>query len=415
VKHLIAALCLLSIACGGTGPTDPSPSPQPTPKPDLGRPNIVLIFADDMGFGDTSMNGGSIQTPNIDRIASEGTRFTDFYVPAALCSPSRAALMTGRYPVHVGVPWNPARAPNADEIMVSELLHEVGYSTAILGKWHLGWEPHEMPIHRGFDYFWGMTHGNDDSPYILGDQPTDDGVAAQDIPRRLVDYSLRFIQEHPAPFFIYIAHRDPHLPNYGTYVQAMQRMDASVGQLLDGLETLGVAENTLVFFTSDNGPARNGGSPGIYSGGKGSVEEGGIRMPAAARWPARIPPGTTVTDMASTIDLLPTFVALAGGTLPADRPYPGADITPLLQASQAALPGRGQAGARELLLWQQGGALGALRSGQYKWLRPGLWNSQPTLINLRDDPTESKDLKFQYPELAAELEARMVQLAKEAQ
>jgi arylsulfatase A-like enzyme len=233
------------------------------------------------------------------------------------------------------------------------------------------------------------------------------------MPRRFVAYALQWMAEQRGrPFFVYIAQRDPHAPNFGTYADAVTRLDASVGQLLADLDELGVGRNTLVFFTSDNGPAKGGGSAGAFVGGKGSCAEGGVRMPAAARWPARIPAGGTVREVTSTLDLFPTFVALARGSVPA-RFYPGEDVTRLLTGQLSRLAGRGVDGGREVVFWQERGAVGGLRSGRLKFLEPGMWNTAKTLVDLEADPGETRDLCRELPELCEQLEQRLFDLVSQ--
>ena len=388
--------------CAGEETTAPSPIATPTPAPD--PPNVVLILADDLGWGDVSMNGGEIPTPHIDRLALEGARFQDFYVPAAVCAPSRASLMTGQWPPLTGIPWNPPDRLRADQVVIAEPLHAAGYRTAMLGKWHLGWDPPDMPIHWGFDYFYGIVrHG-----FILGDSPTDDTSPPERVAEKYVSYALDFIAEGPgAPFFVYLAHRDVHQPYHPGYVDAVTRLDRSVGQLLEGLESMGLDRNTLVLFMSDNGPVDRAGSSGPFNGRKGSCEEGAVRVPAAARWPARIPAGRTIEEIVSTLDVFPTLVELAGVELPPGKVYPGRDITRLLTGHAEELEGEGVDGGREVVFWQEGGAPTAIRSGRWKYLRPGSWNPAPTLHDIEADPGETHDLSEEQPEIVERLERRL--------
>ena len=406
---LLAALLL--VGCGGEGMSPTTPTPAATPAPDLGPPNIILIFADDMGYADVSFNSPRLQTPNIDRIADEGVRLTDFYVPSPICSSSRAALMTGRHPAWVGVPWNPFRPPHPEEVFIAEPLRDAGYFSAAFGKWHLGTEPEHMPTRRGFDAFWGFITGRLTRGWWEDDHPSTNGASFTGIASALTSKTLQFIDTHPKPFFVYLSHRDPHAPHHETYADAVRRLDVSVGQLLEGLEARGLAENTLVFFTSDNGPVPPAGSAAPFDGRKGSCKEGGIRMPTAARWPAQIPAGTESDEIASTLDLFPTFVALAGGQLPQDVHYPGRDITPILTGTVARLAGHGQDGRREVICWQSGGP-GAIRSGKWKYLRPSVFFGSTRLFNLEDDPGERINVLSDHPELGEQLDWRMVELSR---
>jgi arylsulfatase A len=433
LRPLFVAMALAAgVACGGSsgvdgpsGPMTATPTPAPTPTPDLGPPNIVVILADDLGWGDLSVYGHpAIKTPNLDRMAAEGVRFTSFYVAAPICAPSRAALMTGRWPPRTGIPWNPPDHLHYDETIIAQLLHDRGYATGMVGKWHLGWAQEDMPIHWGFDYFYGIASGEDESDFILGDQPTTDTVAPAEFARRYTEYALKFIAANKdRRFFMYVAHRDPHLENHpapewegksgiGPYGDTVEQLDWAVGELLKGLKDLGLDENTLVLFTSDNGPVvppKGPGSAGPYSGGKGSCEEGGVRVPAIARWPARIRPGRVVSEPVSTIDLLPTFVALTGASLPR-LPLDGQDVSRLLVGDVDRIGGAGIDGGREIVFWQQSGRPGGLRSGKWKYLRPGLWSGTPTLFDLEADPGEKNDLFLSRPDLAQQLEERLQEL-----
>jgi arylsulfatase A-like enzyme len=419
------------VSCGGGSSSSPAVPPLPSPPapvtstPTREPPNVVVVLADDLGWGDLGSYGSAaIRTPNLDRMAAEGARFTSFYVPAPICAPSRAGLMTGRWPPRTGILWNPPARLRAGEVLIPQVLRERGYATGMLGKWHLGWEPADMPTHWGFDYFYGVSGGDDESDFMLGDQPTRDTVSPDRFARRYTEYALDFIRANrERRFFVYIAHRDPHLPSYpspefagrsaaGAYGDTVEQLDAAVGDLLEGLATLGLDRNTLVLFTSDNGPAvlpKGPGSAGPFSGGKGSCEEGGIRVPAIARWPARIRAGRVIAEPVTTLDLLPTLVAFTGATLPARR-LDGQDVSRLLAGEVERIGGAGIDGGRELVFWQQGGAPGALRSGRWKYLRPGLWSGWPTLFDLEADPGEKHDLSRHRPEIVRQLEARLVEL-----
>ena len=422
---------LVSPGCGNDGGTPaapPLPVPRaaasPTPAADLGPPNVILILADDLGWGDLGSYGNTaVKTPHLDRLAAEGARFTSFYVPAPICAPSRAGLMTGRFPPRVGIPWNPPTRLREDEVVIAQVLKARGYATGMMGKWHLGWNPEDMPIHYGFDYYYGIPSGEDESDFVLGDAPTTDGVSPDQLAHRYTQEAIQFIAAHKdRRFFVYLAHRDPHLPNYpapefagtsaaGAYGDVIQQLDASVGDLMKALGDQGLDRNTLVVFTSDNGPTvppRGPGSAGPYSGGKGSCEEGGVRVPGIMRWPARIRAGRVVSEPVSTLDLFPTLVTLTGATLPA-RHYDGLDISRLLTGEVDRIGGQGKDGGREIVFWQQDG-LGGLRSGGWKYLRPGLWSGTPTLFDLEADPGEKNDLYLSRPELARELEGRLKEL-----
>ncbi len=380
----------------------------------------MLILADDLGNGDLGSYGHpTIKTPNLDQLASQGVRFTNFYVPAPVCAPSRAGLMTGRWPVRTGIPWNPPTRLNDDEVTIADALRARGYATAMLGKWHLGWEPPDMPIHHGFDSYYGLPAGEDPGDFVRGDRITQDGVGLDMLARRYLDEAVTFVRSVPRdrPFFLYIAHRTPHAPYfasdlfrgksaYGIYGDVIEEMDWTTGELMKVLRETDRDGNTLVFFTSDNGPAQGEpGSTGGLSGEKGSCREGGLRVPGIAWWPARVPGGRVLSEPATTLDLFPSFLALAGGTLPADRKYDGQDITKLLTGELTKLPGPGIDGNREFLFWYGSNAV-AIRSGKWKYLRPGFWSDAPGLFDLEADPGEGKELRRTHPDIAERLSAR---------
>jgi len=424
----LAVLVLIAIApgCGGSDGPAPTSAPVPvaTPTPASGPPNFIVIFVDDLGYGDLSSYGHpTIRTPHIDRLAEEGARFTSFYSPVPICAPSRAALLTGRWPIRTGIPWNPPDRLNDDELTIADVLKDHGYATGAVGKWHLGWVTEEMPIHHGFDFYYGIISGIDESDAILGDQPTRDTVSPAFWAERYTAEAIAFIAEHPdQPFFLYLAHRDPHLPNFpapefvgtsagGIYGDVIEQLDATVGELMAALTDLGRDTNTLVIFTSDNGPVipPNGpGSAGPLFGGKGSLQEGGIRVPAVMWWPGRIPAGLVVSDLTSTLDLFPTLVALAGAALP-DRQYNGRDIRPLITGEVDRIPGEGIDQSRELVFWY-GRTPSALRSGRWKYLRPGPWSHMQTLYDLETDPGETNNLSFEHPELVEQLDLRIEEI-----
>ncbi len=424
----VSLLCAASLwQCGG-GATPPTtvPTAAPTPTPNLGPPNVVIILADDLGYGDLSSYGNPrIKTPNLDRLAAEGIRFTSFYVPVPICAPSRAGLMTGRWPYRTGIPWNPPDRLNDGELTIADALHARGYATGMVGKWHLGWVAADMPIHHGFDFYYGIPTGEDESDFILGDQPTRDTVAPDMLARRYTDDAITFIKGVPRgkPFLMYVAHRSPHQPNYiappfegksagGLYGDVIEELDWTVGELLKALKDAGLDQNTLVLFTSDNGPEippKGPGSAGPLSGAKGSCEEGGIRVPGIAWWPARIRAGRVVPDPVSTMDLFPTLVTLAGGALPTDRKYDGQDISKLLTGEISKLTGPGVDGGREIVFWYQRSPV-AIRSGKWKYLRGGFWNPAPALYDVEADPGEANDQRKARPELAEQLDRRIDEL-----
>lgn len=314
-------------------------------------PNIVLIYADDLGYGDLSCYGSGIRTPNLDRMAEEGIRLTDFYSASPVCSPARAALLTGRYPSRVGVPRvlgpdEPAGLPDS-ETTIAKMLKGVGYATACIGKWHLGSRPGFLPMDRGFDEHFGTPYSNDmvPCPLVENGQVLEPSVNLANLTRRYTQRAVSFIsRSKDRPFFLYIPHTFPHIPlaaspefqgrsGHGAYGDAIQELDWSVGQVIQALKDAGVDGNTLVMFSSDNGPWYQGSAANLR-GRKGSTYEGGMRVPFLARFPGRIPAGQVSAHMATALDILPTAARLAGTSLP-PLPVDGIDIWPILRGDDA--------------------------------------------------------------------------------
>src|SRR5215471_6358980 len=359
-RSIVLACLLLSSAA----------SPQQTAR----RPNVVIFLTDDQGYGDLSSFGHpTIRTPNIDRLAAEGIRLTSFYA-APSCTPSRAQLLTGRYAFRSGmfVPYGPG-APNglaAHEVTLADALKRQGYRTGMFGKWHLGdfdTQPAFNPLRHGFDVFVGLPYSHDyrqpfvqdavrGVPLYRGYDQIERPVVANTLTQRFTEEAIRFIRDaRGQPFFLYVAYNMPHLPagasdrfagrsTAGRYGDAIEEIDWSVGQVMAELQTLGLDRNTVAVFFSDNGPWSNAparsfqegqtlwdaGSAGPLRGAKGTTWEGGMRVPAAIRWPGTIPPGQISSQMVSELDLFPTFVALAGGEIARDRPSDGFDLMPFL-------------------------------------------------------------------------------------
>ncbi|MBM4093201.1 MAG: sulfatase [Planctomycetes bacterium] len=413
-------------------------------------PNIVIIFADDLGYGDLGCYGSpTIGTPHLDRMAAEGLRFTDFYSAAEVCTPSRAALLTGRYPVRSGMcgnrrvlfPNSAGGLPPA-EATIAEALKPRGYATAHIGKWHLGIHAGGRPLDQGFDHSFGLPYSNDmdarpDLPRGasgLPDPPHDgwnvpllrDGQVVEQpadqttLTRRYTEYAQQFIRENKdAPFFVYFAHTFPHVPMFasaafkgksraGIYGDAVEELDWSVGQVLETLKKEGIAERTLVFFTSDNGPwlimGDQGGSAGPLRDGKGSTWEGGMRVPGIAWMPGRIRPGVT-SQLAHTMDLFPTSLALAGVPLPAGVTVDGTDLAPLLFEGKS-LPQRP-------FFYYRGDQLFAARLGEWKThfqTQTGYGppkaevHEPPLLFHLGRDPSENRNVATVYPEVIAQIQ-----------
>lgn len=345
------------------------------------RPNFVLIFADDLGYGDLASYGHpAFQTPHLDRMAAQGARFTDFYVPMPYCAPSRASILTGRYPFRHGVVGNPTPDSGvndyglpATEVTIAQALKEQGYATTAIGKWHLGHIPEYLPIRRGFDSYFGILYSNDMRPVQLveDDRVVEYPVVQGTLTKRYTERALRFIEaKRDQPFFLYLPHAMPHKPLAASedfytpdtsddlYADVIRELDWSVGQVLAKLRELGLDENTLVIFTSDNGPSW-GGSTGGLRGMKSRTWDGGVRVPFIARWPGRIPAGLVSKEPAASIDVFPTFANLAGASLPEDRTMDGRDILPLMTSPGAESP-------HEAIFAMSGGRLHIVRSGKWK-------------------------------------------------
>ena len=331
------------------------------------KPNLILIFVDDLGYSDIGPFGSELhRTPHLDRMAAEGRKLTSFYVTANVCTPSRSSLMTGSYPRRVGLDENEEgrwvlfpgnkEGLHPNEVTIAEVLKGAGYKTGMVGKWHLGDQREFLPTRQGFDSYFGIPFSNDmghDSrrkPYNYPPLPLlrNEEVIEQEPDQRLItqrytDEALKFIDANKeGPFFLYLPHTMPHWPQYsserfagksmnGKWGDAVEEVDWSTGQILGKLKDLGIDDNTLVIFTSDNGGAmQHGAQNAPLRGGKGTTWEGGHRVCFVARWPGRVPAGSVSDELAISVDILPTFAALAGALAPTDRVIDGMDIRPLL-------------------------------------------------------------------------------------
>jgi arylsulfatase A-like enzyme len=354
-------------------------------------PNFVIVFADDMGYSDLGCYGNTvIRTPHLDRMAAEGTRFTDFYVAQAVCSASRTALLTGCYPNRLGIlgALNPqAKIGISDrERTIAQVLKPRGYATAIYGKWHLGHHPQFLPTRHGFDDYLGLPYSNDMGPkpaapnnppvpLIEGATTIETNPDMNRLTARYTERAVKFIRDHKdRPFFLYVPHTMPHVPlgageqfrgksKAGLYGDVIEEIDWSVGQILAALKECGLDQKTLVIFTSDNGPwlsyGNHGGSAGPLREGKGTSWEGGVREPCIARWPGQVPAGRICREPLMTIDVLPTLARLAGAELP-PLPIDGRDAWPVIH---------GDAGTRsphEAYFFYWNRELQAVRSGKWK-------------------------------------------------
>jgi arylsulfatase A-like enzyme len=389
-------------------------------------PNVILINCDDLGYGDLGCYGAKdIRTPQIDRMAAEGTRFTDFSVTSALCTPSRASLMTGKYPGRVGLATGVLR-PDAQnglagsEITLAEMMKSAGYATGCIGKWHLGFRPGMRPMDQGFDSYYGVLHNLDHNetiffekeggmPVLRGDEIEKRPAVPAEMTGLYTAEALKFIEanrEHP--FFLYLGHAMPHLPfdaspkfkgksPRGLYGDVVEELDDSTGQILQKLRTLGLAEKTLVLFTSDNGPERKTpGSASPLRGTKHTVLEGGLRVPCVAWWPGSVPAGRVCDEFLSTLDVLPTLARLADARLPNTGKLDGYDVSPVLL-------GRKDAHSPRTTLYSSYG----LKAKTLESFRETHWklhlSTPPELYDLTSNVAESPNIAPEHPELVDRL------------
>ncbi len=390
------------------------------------KPNIIVILADDLGCGDLGCYGAQdIRTPNLDRMASEGTRFTDFAMIAPLCTPSRVALMTGRYPARFGLAVGVLRPDAAGGLpqeaqTLADVVKAQGYATGCIGKWHLGFRSGMRPLDQGFDSYFGVLHNLDRFETVHfeseGGMPVlrDEAVVRRPaVPAEMTslytEEALRFIESHRGrPFFLYLGHAMPHIPfdasarfkgrsERGLYGDAVEELDWSTGQIVDRIRSLGLAETTLVLFTSDNGPERNTpGSAGPLRGTKHTVYEGGVRVPLVAWWPGRIPAGRVCDDFLTALDVLPTIARLTGAAPPTE--LDGSDFSAVLLGEPDARTSRE---TLHLLYGLNERRLEAVRVGQWKLHL----TSPPQLYDLKSDLGEATNLASHHADVVRRLEA----------
>ncbi|CAA6691254.1 MULTISPECIES: sulfatase [unclassified Lentimonas] len=417
--------------------------------------NFIVIYADDLGYGDLSCYGAEgYQTPELDAMAKQGMRFTDFSTSSSICTPSRAGLLTGRYAQrwgHNGRVYFPTSQDGMPEfeVTIAEVLKGAGYQTALVGKWHLGHQPRFLPTNQGFDFYYGIPYSNDmwqdpetplaeDAvftagktredylnydvnknanrnlvPLMLGTEVIEWPVDQSTLIRRYTEQAQAFIVANKEqPFFLYFAHAMPHIPLFaseafkgkterGLFGDVIEELDWSVGQVLQTLRENGLAENTLVIFTSDNGPwlskKKDAGNAGSLRNGKFSVYEGGCRVPAIAWQPGSVPANVLCEEQVSTLDLMPTFAAIAGTQAPADRPIDGLNIEAVLSGQFTEAP------QRDYFLYRGP----AIRVGDWKYIKQ---KGKAELFNLSNDKEEQHNLVRENPEKAQELAKRLTEV-----
>jgi len=436
---LVCLICVITpfLIRANTSPNEKDPPP-----------NIIIIFMDDMGYGDLGSAGHpTIRTPNIDRLSNEGLKWTNFYTASSVCSPSRGALLTGRYPIRIGLGGEKKRVFFPDskgglpdsEITIAEMLKEQGYQTGLVGKWHLGHLPQFLPTKQGFDYYFGIPYSNDmnyvkletnspDKPdtnayqvplmenETIIERPADQNT----ITKRYTEKAIDFIHQNKnKPFFLYMAHPMVHIPLFastdfkntsdrGLFGDVMNEIDWSVGRIVETLEKLDLDKNTMIVFTSDNGPwlvmRENSGSAGLLRAGKGTTWEGGMRVPGIFYMPGKIKAGVT-NELGSSLDLMPTIAALTGSKLPKDRVMDGYDLSSVLFNNEPGL--------RDHFIYYRKREIYAVRKGAYKahyitedcYLRDNgrVDHQKPLLFNVNYDPGEHYDHAEDYPDILNEI------------
>ncbi len=449
MRLLTLTLTLFSLAFSAIGIAEPP------------RPNFIIIFADDQGYGDLGCFGSkAIETPNIDRMAAEGCRLTNFLVASSVCTPSRAALLTGCYPKRVGLHQHVLfpqsnKGLNPSEHTMADHLKSLGYATACVGKWHLGHHAETLPRQNGFDSYFGIPYSNDmnhpdnkriphgsmaelwsdqstcltawNAPLVENEEIIELPVDQRTITRRYTDRAIEFVKENQdRPFFLYLPHSMPHIPLYvpddaydpdpdNAYNCVIEHIDAEVGRLMDTVRELKLDDNTIVIYTSDNGPwlpfKTFGGTAGPLRGGKGSTFEGGQRVPCVVWGPGVVPAGTECDELIASFDILPTIAALTDSKLPADRKIDGIDMSGLMNGEVEESP------RDEFIYYTAQGQLEGIRQGDWKLLVKKAGRNQPDpetmLFNLIEDLGEQTNVAADNPKVVAKLTERMRELDEE--
>ena len=423
-------------------------------------PNFIVIFTDDQGYEDIGCFGSpKIKTPHLDKLAAEGRKFTSFYSANSVCSPSRAALMTGCYPTRVSVPGvlfpRHKEGLNPDEITIAEVLKTKGYATSCIGKWHIGHKPKFLPTRQGFDSYYGIPYSNDMTidpeaklaadinlregftldriknekpkknlvPLMRNEEVIEYPCDQTTLTKRYTEEAVKFIEKNEdKPFFLYLPHTMPHIPLFaskkfkgksdrGLYGDTIEEIDWSVGEIMKALRKNNLDENTLVIYTSDNGPWKlkegRGGSAHPLRGYKFQTYEGGMRVPCIMSWKGKIPSGTVCDEMSATIDLLPTFANLVGAKIPDDRIIDGKNIWPIISGK------KGARSPHDIYYYYKGNRLESARQGKWKVRRSGKKSQTVELYDLENDITESKNLSQKNPELIETILKKMDKFDKD--
>lgn len=460
IKFLFVSVVSTIICCLLINPNVYAKSDSAAPK----APNIIVIFTDDQGYEDVGVFGGDhVLTPNLDQMAEEGMRLTDFYVPAPLCSPSRAAMMTGSYPRRINMASG-SRFPvllnqdpkglNPSEVTLAEVLKTAGYKTGMFGKWHLGDQPAFLPTRQGFDEFFGLPYSHDiapthrrqahfkfpDLPLMDGDTVIEMNPNPANLTRRITNKAIDFISRHQdEPFFVYLPQPMPHGPLHvsdefiagvgqasvkqfgltaeeikkrnrrALYPLVIAELDHSIGRILQTLKALNIDDNTLVIFTSDNGPSgrtNSDGSQRLLAGHKTQTLEGGMRVPAIIRWPGKIPAASQSSEVMSVMDILPTAAYLAGVGLMKDRKIDGYNIWPILSGQNNVKS------PYEAFYYFRENQIEAVRMGRWKL---NVLGQRPGLYDLNLDPAENKDLAKKFPNRVVRLKDSIAQFKQNMQ